>query len=103
MNKSNVTFKSQQSKMGKRGGIPQQPDAEAKDYSFVQPVDLKNPNELTSLTKIEKQLYEEKLRLEIFEHDHRQQVYKAKRDELLEIETAYRYLQKQHEQRHSGP
>ena len=48
-------------------------------------------------------MYEEKLRLEIFEHDHRQQVYKAKRNELLEIETAYRYLQTQHEARHSGP
>lgn len=76
---------------------------ESKDYSYVQPVELKNPEELKALTKIEKQLYEEKLRLEIFEHDHRQQVYKAKRDELLEIETAYRYLQKQHEQRHGWP
>ena len=48
---------------------------------------------LKTLTAIEKQMYMEKLKIEQFEHQHREAVYAAKRTELLEIETAYRVLQ----------
>lgn len=41
-------------------------------------------------------MYAEKLKTEIFEHRHREAVYVAKRTELLEIENAYRVMQKKH-------
>lgn len=38
-------------------------------------------------------MYAEKLRTEIGEYKHREAVYAAKRNELVEIETAYRLVQ----------
>ena len=70
-------------------------DAEANgDYRFFkQPVELKSGAELERLTDLEKEMFAEKVKTEIFENKHREAVYVAKRQELLEIETAYRLLQ----------
>jgi len=66
-------------------------------------VELKDPDELAILTQQEKMMYAEKLKTEIFEHKHREEVYQAKRRELLEIENAFRYLQNNHADRATGP
>lgn len=46
------------------------------------------------MTVLEKEMYMEKLRTEIKEHKFRESAYEAKRKELLEIETAYRQVQR---------
>ena len=64
------------------------------DYrQFKQPAELKNYKELQLMTEQEKHMYAEKLRTEIGEYKHREAVYAAKRNELVEIETAYRLVQ----------
>ena len=63
------------------------------DYRYhKQPFELKNYNELQIMTEQEKEMYAEKLRIEIHEYKHREAAYVAKRTELLEIENAYRVL-----------
>ena len=63
------------------------------DYRYYkQPVDLKSGDELAKLTDLEKEMFAEKVKTEIFENKHREAVYIAKRKELLEIENAYRLL-----------
>ena len=46
------------------------------------------------MTVAEKEMYMEKLRTEIKEHKFREGAYEAKRKELLEIETAFRQVQR---------
>ena len=60
--------------------------------AYKQPIDLKDPDELAALTYQEKIMFAEKLKTELFEHKHRETVYASKRQELLEIENAYRYI-----------
>ena len=61
------------------------------DYRFYkQPLELRSPNELLIMTEQEKFMYLEKLRAEIREHQTREETYKFKREELMEIERAFR-------------
>ena len=70
---------------------------------YKQPIELKDPDELDALTYQEKIMFAEKLKTELFEHKHREAVYASKRQELLEIENAYRYIQQKHAERTTGP
>ena len=57
-----------------------------------QPFELKNINELQIMTEQEKEMFAEKLRIEIHEYKHRESTYALKRKELMEIENAFRVL-----------
>ena len=45
------------------------------------------------MTEQEKEMYLEKLRVEIEEYRHREATYEAKRSELLQMENAFRQVQ----------
>lgn len=45
------------------------------------------------MTEQEKEMFAEKLRIEIHEYKHRETTYALKRKELIEIENAFRVLQ----------
>ena len=63
------------------------------DYRYYkQPMELKNINELQIMTENEKEMYLQKLKTEMCEYENREATYEAKRQELLEIEHAYRQV-----------
>ena len=66
---------------------------DANDYRLnKQPFELKNINELQIMTEQEKEMFAEKLRIEIHEYKNRESTYALKRKELMEIENAFRVL-----------
>ena len=57
---------------------------------YKQPMELKSPNELLIMTEQEKFMYIQKLRTEVQEYETLESTYKEKREELLQIEKAFR-------------
>lgn len=51
-------------------------------------------DQLQIMTEPEKEAYLEQLRVEVLEYRTREKTYEAKRKELLEIETAFRTVQR---------
>lgn len=74
-----------------------------KGYDYEQPSDLISPEELRNLNAIEKKIFQKKCEVEMFEYKQREEVYNAKRQELFEIEAAYRYLQEKYDESLRGP
>lgn len=63
------------------------------DYRhYKQPLELKNVNELQIMTENEKEMYLQKLKTEMCEYENREATYEAKRQELFEIENAFRQV-----------
>ena len=73
------------------------------DYRhFKQPLELKNIEDLNEMTEKEKEMYAEKLQIEIFEHKNREETYIQRRTELLEIENAYRFVLSKNQEKLDG-
>lgn len=54
------------------------------------------------MTEKEKEMYAEKLQIEIFEHKNREETYLQRRKELLEIENAYRFVLSKNQEKLQG-
>ena len=55
--------------------------------------EIKQMNQINIMNDEEKALYLEKLKCEIDEYRHREQIYERRRRDLMEIESAYRAVQ----------
>lgn len=66
---------------------------ENNDYrQFKQPIEIKNVEDLNEMADQEKEMFAEKIKVELFELRCREEMYCERRKELLEIENALRFL-----------